>query len=350
MTVPSSPSPKHLGPKGGQGLGDDRDCAGDHIWDPGEPARMVLEEAEGTDLTWEQMAGEDTIRGIVDTPGLSVVATPIGNLGDFSPRAKATLEAADVIACEDTRRTGFLCHQFGIGTGRMVVHDHNEGVMAGQVVERIQRGEHIALVSDAGTPGISDPGHGVINAVIEAGLPVQVVPGPVAAITALVLSGFATDRFTFEGFLPRKAGARQRRLEELAQEPRTMIFYVSPHRAGQDLEALSQRFGADRRACLARELTKKFEEAIRLPLGELVDRYGQSAPKGEIVLVVEGYRHESPDPLEPAAITTMVQTLMGQGHRRKAAAKIVAEQVGLPAGAVYDLSLGSSRIQDSGIS
>lgn len=274
---------------------------------------------------------------IPESSGLVVVATPIGNLGDLSPRAHAALASADVIACEDTRRTGALCHKLEISTGRMVVHDHNERDQASQIVARIRQGETVALVSDAGTPGISDPGHHVINAVIDAGLPLTAIPGPVAAIMALTLSGLPTDRFTFEGFLPRKAGQRNERLTSLASEERTMIFYAAPHRAGEELAAMASAFGDNRPACLARELTKIFEEFVRLPLGELAQRYGTTPPKGEVVIVVAGAPQSPQEVLDDAAIIQRVEALMATGMRKKDAAKEVGAQIGRSSRSIYEL-------------
>lgn len=273
------------------------------------------------------------------TTGLVVVSTPIGNLGDLSPRAKESLVSADVIACEDTRRTGALCHKLGIETGRVVVHDHNERDQIGPIVSRIRSGETVALVSDAGTPGISDPGHHLIGAVIDAGLPVTAIPGPVAAIMALTLSGLPTDRFTFEGFLPRKRSQRDRRLTDLANEPRTMIFYVAPHRASEEIEAMATVFGHDRPACLARELTKLFEEFIRMPLGDLAQRYALTPPKGEVVIVVGGAKESRDQALDPNDLKRQVDDLVNQGMRRKDAAKQVAKHTGLSAKSIYEMTL-----------
>lgn len=271
--------------------------------------------------------------------GLVVVATPIGNLGDLSPRAKETLINADVIACEDTRRTGLLCHKLGIETGRVVVHDHNERDQITPIVSRIRAGETVALVSDAGTPGISDPGHHLIGAVIEEGLPVTAIPGPVAAIMALTLSGLPTDRFTFEGFLPRKHSQRDSRLSELADEPRTMIFYVAPHRTSDELAAMANAFGAERPACMARELTKLFEEFVRLPLGDLAARYKDTPPKGEVVIVVGGAPKHSQNAWDEDTIKERLAHLIDQGMRKKEAAKVLANETGLSAKAIYDMTL-----------
>ena len=281
-----------------------------------------------------ELAEDRSATGLPDS-GLVVVATPIGNLGDLSPRAKEALGKADVIACEDTRRTGALCHNLEISTKRVVVHDHNEREQIAPLLARIASGELVALVSDAGTPGINDPGHHLINAVINAEQPITAVPGPVAAITALTISGLPTDRFTYEGFLPRKAGQRASRLQDLRDEPRTMIFYLAPHRTHEDLVAMAEVFGADRPACLARELTKRFEECIRLPLGELAERYSATPPKGEVVLVVGGATHDPSTALTDDEIMSRVQTLIRQGMRKKEAAKQVAAQTGRSANTIY---------------
>ena len=199
---------------------------------------------------------------------LVLVATPIGNLGDLSPRAVEELRRADVVACEDTRRTGRLLQHAGVhGTSLMRIDDHTEVSRVADVLRRLARGERVVVVTDAGMPGISDPGERLTRAAVDAGYPVEVVPGPSAAVTALVGSGLPTGRFCFEGFLPRKGSGRSERLEALAAEERTIVLYEAPHRIARTLADLAAALGADRRVVVARELTKLHEEWWRGGLG-----------------------------------------------------------------------------------
>ncbi len=219
---------------------------------------------------------------------LHLVPTPIGNLEDITLRALRVLKEADLIACEDTRTSGVLLERYGITTPRTSYHDHNEQHKAAQLVERMRAGARVALITDAGSPGISDPGFYLVRACLREGLPVEALPGPTAAIPALAASGLPAERFAFEGFLPVKKG-RQTRIAGLAEEPRTMVFYEAPHRLVKTLEQLAAAFGAERPAAVARELTKRFEEIRRGGLAELAAHYA-AAPsvRGEIVLVVGG--------------------------------------------------------------
>ncbi|WP_207062655.1 16S rRNA (cytidine(1402)-2'-O)-methyltransferase [Motiliproteus sp. SC1-56] len=221
---------------------------------------------------------------------LYIVSTPIGNLGDMTPRALDVLRAADLIAAEDTRHSGRLLNHFGIETPMWAVHDHNERTQADRIVQRLLEGENIALISDAGTPLISDPGFHLVRAAREAGVTVVPVPGACALVAALSASGVATDRFVFEGFLPAKPQARLARLEALAAETRTLVFYESPHRIRDALEAIRDCFGDDRYLVIARELTKTFETIRGAPVGELLAWMDEDANqrRGEFVLVVEG--------------------------------------------------------------
>ncbi len=224
-------------------------------------------------------------------PGrLHVVATPIGNLGDLSPRALETLRSVDVIAAEDTRHTQQLLAAFGARATLMALHDHNEAAQSTQLVARMLAGENIALVSDAGTPLVSDPGFRLVRAAREAGIVVTPVPGACAAIAALSVAGIASDRFAFEGFLPNKAAARRERLQSLAAEPRTLIFYESSHRIGDTLADAASAFGPQRHAVLARELTKRFETVLDGPLPALIARLANDPDqhRGEFVLIIEG--------------------------------------------------------------
>ena len=221
-------------------------------------------------------------------PGkLYLVATPIGNLGDITHRAVETLRDADIVCAEDTRHARILLDRYGIAQRPVSYHEHNAAAMAPRIAEWVREGKRVALISDAGSPGISDPGFRATRAVIQAGLPLEVIPGPTSVTTALVLSGLALDRFVFEGFLPVKKG-RHTRLEELAREPRTMVIFEGPHRLARTLTDLSASLGADRPAALCRELTKIHEEILRSTLGELAARYQNAPPKGECVIVVSG--------------------------------------------------------------
>jgi 16S rRNA (cytidine1402-2'-O)-methyltransferase len=218
---------------------------------------------------------------------LLLVATPLGNLGDITVRSLEALRSADAVLCEDTRRTGLLFKLLGINAPLQPYHAHNEHAVLTRVVEQIRNGRTIVLVSDAGTPGVSDPGFLLVRALLEQRLEVDVLPGPTALIPALLLSGFPCDRFVFEGFLPLKKG-RKTRIESLRSESRTVVLYESPHRILRTLGELKTALGPERRACLARELTKLHQETLRLSLGELEAACTQRPPKGEMVLVIEG--------------------------------------------------------------
>ena len=218
---------------------------------------------------------------------LYLVPTPIGNLEDITLRAIRILKEVDIILAEDTRKTGILLKHYDIGKPVMAHHKFNEHKTVPVIVDRIKSGETIALVSDAGTPGISDPGFLIARACIEEGLDVECLPGATAIIPALVNSGLPNDRFSFEGFLPQKKG-RQKRLNELAEEQKTMVFYESPYRLLKTLSQFAEVFGKDRKASVSRELTKIYEENIRGTLKELIDYYSKSTLKGEIVIIVEG--------------------------------------------------------------
>lgn len=227
------------------------------------------------------------------TAGLYVVSTPIGNLQDITLRALAILKSVDLIACEDTRHTGTLLAHYHIKNGLTSYHEYNKKKQTPALVLKIKQGQSIALVSDAGTPGISDPGYYLIRAVIQENLPVIPIPGPSALLSALVISGLPSDRFVFEGFLPKRAGRKKSKLEELKQETRTMIFYESPYRALDALHELLQIFG-DRPVALARELTKKFETVLRGKISDVIRQISGQQLKGEIVIIVEG-KNEYPE-------------------------------------------------------
>lgn len=220
---------------------------------------------------------------------LYVIPTPVGNLEDITLRAIRLLGECDSIVAEDTRTSGNLLRHLGISKPMTSYHKFNEHGVVEQIVRRMLEGQTVALISDAGTPAISDPGYLLVNRAIEAGIAVETLPGPTAFVPALVNSGLPCDRFVFEGFLPQKKG-RQSRLQQLVTEPRTMIFYESPHRVGKTLAQLIEFFGETRRGAVCREISKKFEETVRGTLAELAARYAEQEPKGEIVLVVEGAR------------------------------------------------------------
>jgi 16S rRNA (cytidine1402-2'-O)-methyltransferase len=233
------------------------------------------------------------VRIIVANSGagrLYVVATPIGNLGDFSPRAVEVLRACAVVAAEDTRRTGVLLQHFGITTPLLSLHEHNEQLRAEQLIARLRAGDSVALVSDAGTPAISDPGFDLVCAAVAAGIEILAIPGPSALIAALSVAGLPTDRFCFEGFLPARSAARRARLEELAAETRTLVFYESPYRIAETLADCAQFFGGARRVAIGRELTKLHETVYRGSLAELCDLASadKDLARGEIVLAVAG--------------------------------------------------------------
>ena len=270
---------------------------------------------------------------------LYLVATPIGNLGDFSPRAVETLETVDFIAAEDTRVSIKLLNHFEIKKPLVSYHEHNH-ISAGQsILSRLLAGESCALVTDAGTPAVSDPGEDLVRLCAENGVEVLSIPGCCAAVNALAVSGLPTGRFTFEGFLTVNKKSRRERLESLKNEERTMIFHEAPHKLLTTLEDLVAAFGPERRIALCRELTKLHEETRRCTLGEAVAYYRENAPKGEFVLVLAGA-----EPRESTAVTledavAQVLTLKAQGMRLKDAAKEVAEHTGLSKNELYAAAL-----------
>jgi 16S rRNA (cytidine1402-2'-O)-methyltransferase len=267
---------------------------------------------------------------------LILCGTPIGNLEDLSPRAVRALQSADVIACEDTRRTRKLLSHFGVRARELVVyHEGNERHKAKDLAGRIARGVTVVLVSDAGMPGLSDPGYRLVTACIEAGIDVEVIPGPSAAVSALAVSGLPPARFVFEGFLPRKQGDRRKRLSELASEARTIVFYESPHRIEACLDDLLECIG-DRPACLARELTKLHEEVRRGPLSSLLDSVRNDPVRGEIVVVVGGAIGDHADEPEAPELARRAQQLMDEGLDRKDALASVAREAGVRKRKVFD--------------
>ena len=272
---------------------------------------------------------------------LYLVPTPIGNLGDISARCRQTLEDADFIAAEDTRVTLKLLNHLGIKKSLVSYYEHNKAFRGDKIVERILSGETCALVSDAGSPAISDPGEDLVKQCAAAGIPVCAIPGPCAAITALSISGQSTGRFCFEGFLSTAKKSRREHLDSLRTEQRTMIFYEAPHKLVPTLEDLRQAFGDDRGISLCRELTKLHEEVVRTTLGEAVARYTENPPKGEFVLIVAGAQPEEKEaPTETDAAARVTQ-LMQEGLSRKDAVKQAAKELGLPKNVVYDIALNA---------
>ena len=269
---------------------------------------------------------------------LVLVATPIGNLGDLSPRAVEALADADVVACEDTRRTGKLLAHAGVNAPRLlVINEHTEKAGAVEIADLVAGGRVVALVTDAGTPAVSDPGAKVVEAVLKVGAEVEAVPGPSAALAALVVSGLPTGRFCFEGFLPKKGRHRTDRIEELAQEPRTMVLFEAPHRLARTLEDLAAALGGDRALAIVREQTKLHEETWRGTLAEAVAKVAGNEPRGEYVLVVAGC--PKPAPPSESQIRTALDERLADGLSRRDAAAAVAADLGVSRRAVYQISL-----------
>ena len=272
------------------------------------------------------------------TAALYIVATPIGNLADISARAIEVLSSVDVIAAEDTRHSKYLLQHHGIETSTISLHEHNEQQRSELLLTRIAAGESIALISDAGTPLISDPGYRLVNMAREQGIKVIPVPGACAVIAALSASGLSAERFAFEGFLPPKSTARRQALQSLENEPRTMIFYESPKRMVASLQDMLTVFGGERKACLARELTKMFETIVTLPLAELVDVVINDAnhQKGEIVLLVEG--QSTVVDRDEAEEVRVLQILLDEVPLKQAAA-ITASILGIKKNKAYEMAL-----------
>ena len=270
---------------------------------------------------------------------LYLVATPIGNLGDFSPRAVETLENADFIAAEDTRVSIKLLNHFNIKKPLVSYHEHNH-VSAGQaILARLLAGESCALVTDAGTPAVSDPGEDLVRLCAENGVTVLSIPGCCAAVNALAVSGLPTGRFTFEGFLTVNKKSRREHLDSLRGERRTMIFHEDPHKLAATLADLRDTFGPDRQIALCRELTKLHEETRRTTLGEAADYYAANPPKGEFVLVVAGAQQETGAAVTLEEGVEQVLALREQGMRLKDAAREVAEHTGLSKNELYTAAL-----------
>ncbi len=271
-----------------------------------------------------------------------LVATPIGNLGDLSPRAVSVLAAADVIYCEDTRHSRKLVTHAGI-TGTMLrsLHEHNEDERIAEVLAEVGRGRTVAVMSDAGMPGISDPGSRLVAAAARSGVRVSVIPGPSAVVAALVVSGLATDRFCFEGFLPRSGRDRRSRLEQLSAEKRTTVLFEAPARVLGTLNDLATHCGGSRRVAVARELTKLHEQIWRGTLDEARSWADETTVRGEVVLVVEGSPPPATPVVEDAEVVAAIASHLEAGERTRGAVDAVAAQFGIPRRRVYDLALGS---------
>ncbi|MET0291037.1 MAG: 16S rRNA (cytidine(1402)-2'-O)-methyltransferase [Steroidobacteraceae bacterium] len=267
---------------------------------------------------------------------IDVVATPIGNLADLAPRARDALARADAIAAEDTRHTAALLSAVGLSRPMISLHEHNERDRIGSILERLAAGQSLVLVSDAGTPLVSDPGYALIRAALDAGYAVSAIPGPSAVLAALTLAGLPTDRFCFEGFLPAKAGARRERLTKLADEPRTLVLFEAPHRIVALLEDLAATFGAGRRAAVARELSKAFETVYRGTLAELLTKSGEDAnfARGEITVVVEGAPETTAEGDE--ALARRLLPVLKKELPPARAAAVIAQLTGVPRATLYE--------------
>ena len=274
---------------------------------------------------------------------LYLVPTPIGNLGDISVRCRQTLEQADFIAAEDTRVSLKLLNYLGIHKPLISYFEHNKASKGGVILDRILAGETCALVSDAGSPAISDPGADLVRQCADAGVTVCAIPGPCAVITALSISGQDTGRFCFEGFLSTAKKSRREHLEALARERRTMVFYEAPHKLLNTLQDMAAVFGPDRPISLCRELTKLHEEVVRTTLGQAVTRYTETPPKGEFVLVLAGAPEPAVQAAAPEDAAARVRALMEGGMSRKDAVRQTALELNLPKNVVYDAALNADE-------
>lgn len=296
-------------------------------------------------------AGQTAVNSVPEggMGALYVVATPIGNLGDISPRAAAVLEEVDVIAAEDTRRTLQLLNYLGIKNTLISYYRHNEDVKIDYVLSLLRDGKNVGIVSDAGTPGISDPGEPLIAAAAKEGITVTVIPGAAAVIAAVVLSGLPTARFAFDGFLPMNKKNRKARLEEIVRERRTVVLYEAPHKLIYTLEDLKKFFGGDRRIALCRELTKLHEEIIRTTIDGAVEKYKNEPPKGEFVLVIEGCPEQSDEGEKIWSDDEIFEAYIGyaaEGMTGKEAVKAVAKECGRQSRDVYALVLKKREDQE----
>lgn len=292
-------------------------------------------------LTDTQLTDNSTIQGAAQGAALFIVATPIGNLADMVPRAVEVLQAADLIAAEDTRHSKRLLQHFSITTPMIAYHDHSDDRTVARLVERLQAGEQIALISDAGTPMVSDPGYRLVDAALRAGIRTVPVPGACAAIAALSAAGLPSDRFVFEGFLPAKLQAREKHLQALSDERRTLIFYEAPHRLLDSLQSMQAVLGDTREAVLARELSKTFETIRRAPLAELVEWVAADSDqqRGECVVLIRGAAPASADDAVPAEARRTMDILMQQLPLKQAAA-LAAQISGVRKNSLYRYGLG----------
>ncbi len=303
----------------------------------------ILEELEGwADDSEPDEADEAEDAGVAEGGALVLVATPIGNLGDLSPRAVEVLSSADVIYCEDTRHSRKLLTHAGItGVRLRSLHEHNEGDRIDEVIGSVAAGRTVAMVSDAGTPGISDPGSRVVAAAASAGLRISVIPGPSAGLAALVTSGLPTDRFCFDGFLPRAGKERRRRMAGLAEESRTTVLFEAPGRLAATLADLARELGDDRRVSVARELTKLHEQIWRGPAAAAA-AWASSAPvRGEVVIVVAGAPEVVEPEVEDGRLQAALEVRLARGERTRGAVDAVTEEFGVARRRVYDLALAA---------
>ncbi|XBH21848.1 16S rRNA (cytidine(1402)-2'-O)-methyltransferase [Jonesiaceae bacterium BS-20] len=277
------------------------------------------------------------------TGHLILAGTPIGNVDDASLRLRTLLQEVPVIAAEDTRRLHALVARMGITTSAKVIsyHEHNETARADDLLDLVEAGQDVLIVTDAGMPSVSDPGYRIVSRAIERDLPVTSAPGPSAVLTALAVSGLPTDRFCFEGFPPRKQGERTRTFAALAAEKRTLVFFESPHRIADTLAAMAQGFGLDRPAAVCRELTKTYEEVLRGPLSELAERAAGEQLRGEIAIVIAGAT-QSQD-LTVADVVEQVTERIAQGERMKQAVAEVAELTGVSKRELYEAALAAKK-------
>jgi len=275
---------------------------------------------------------------------LILAATPIGNVGDASVRLVDALQTVDVIAAEDTRRLHKLLQLLNISTEAQVVSyfDQNEAERQPWLIEQLQSGRDVLIVTDAGMPSVSDPGYRIVAAAIDAGIPIRVIPGPSAVTTAITVSGLPVDRFTFEGFLPRKAGDRIRRLEDLAIEERTMVFFEAPHRTQETLQAMRDVFGSARRVAVCRELTKTYEEVVRGTFDDAV-AWADCEILGEVTIVVAGRDATEVAALTPETYVREVEARIAAGTDSKTAVSEVAKALGVPRREVYDAVVAAKR-------
>lgn len=270
---------------------------------------------------------------------LILVPTPIGNLGDISPRAAEALKTADFIAAEDTRVSIRLLNHLEIKKPLVSYHEHNKQESGPKILARLLSGDSCALVTDAGTPAISDPGEDLVRLCRENGVSVTAIPGPCAAVTALAMSGLPTGRFTFEGFLSVNKRSRREHLQSLVEEQRTMIFYEAPHKLLSTLEDMSSFFGPARPICLCRELTKLHEESVSTTLGQAILHYKSNTPRGEYVLIISGARKATPEEPSPEAALAAVSMLRAQGLSLKDAVRQASRELGFPRNTLYELAL-----------